>query len=558
MLSNLHERIPQYIRNHKKDFLAFSIAFAFFIVFSIFSILQYYSLGTSAYDLGINAQSLYVFIHKGTFYTPLLNENTLVQHFTIFKFTQVPIYYFFPSPISIMIYENLFIALGGYIVYLLSMKLLSDHIKSVKLLYLTSIGFLLSYEFSPFTESLVSFPFHMMAFLPFFLLLAFYSFLSERRVLHIISLVFIISIHANFIYLVAILLLYEFLFLHTSRGRKVGTWLSAKSKPTGVKNFSYFIVFIVLAYGYLVFAAYMKLRLAGIPSLSVLPTTGETGTPVSSPVTLVLLLFHNPGEFTSIIGTNSGQKIFYLNLLFKSNIYLPLFSPLSLMLLLPYSIYALPSSYSAYYQLGYMYTALVVGSIYISAIIGAYNLIRLGKFIYKHSKSIRLHTKKVYTKLRKSNAWIPVISLIIIVVLIISIPFGLLSPPAVQQTGHGTMSDIFEQNSNGAASFLINVSRNLPPDSYILTENSLMPYFSNDINTYSTPWSPGYYNILPEFRYIIIQNNSLWATQGGNHSLQIIVNNGITNGNYTIIGSYVPANIMILENTHNMTAYIKK
>ena len=228
------------------------------------------------------------------------------------------------------------------------------------------------------------------------------------------------------------------------------------------------------------------------------------------------------------------------------------------MLLLPYSIYALPSSYSAYYQLGYMYTALVVGSIYISAIIGAYNLIRLGKFIYKHSKSIRLHTKKVYTKLRKSNAWIPVISLIIIVVLIISIPFGLLSPPAVQQTGHGTMSDIFEQNSNGAASFLINVSRNLPPDSYILTENSLMPYFSNDINTYSTPWSPGYYNILPEFRYIVIQNNSLWATQGGNHSLQIIVNNGITNGNYTIIGSYVPANIMILENTHNMTAYIKK
>ena len=255
MLSNLRERIPLYIRDHKKDFVAFSIAVAFFIVFSIFSILQYYSLGTSAYDLGINAQSLYAFIHKGTFYTPLLNENTLVQHFTMFKFTQVPIYYFFPSPVSIMIYENLFIALGGYIVYLLSMELLKDHIKSLKLLYLISIGFLLSYEFSPFTQSLVSFPFHMMAFLPFFLLLAFYAFLTERRVLHIISLVFIISIHANFIYIIAILLLYAFLFLHTSRGRKIGTWLSAKSKTTGVKNFSYFIVFIVLAYGYLVFAA---------------------------------------------------------------------------------------------------------------------------------------------------------------------------------------------------------------------------------------------------------------------------------------------------------------
>ena len=97
MLSNLRERIPQYIRGHKKDFLAFSIAIAFFIVFSIFSILQYYSLGTSAYDLGINAQSVYVFLHTGEFYTPLLNENILAQHFTMFKFTQVPIYYFLSS-----------------------------------------------------------------------------------------------------------------------------------------------------------------------------------------------------------------------------------------------------------------------------------------------------------------------------------------------------------------------------------------------------------------------------------------------------------------------------
>ena len=113
MFSNLHERIPQYIRYHKKDFLAFSIAFAFFIVFSIFSILQYYSLGTSAFDLGINAQSLFVFIHEGIFYSPMLGENTLVQHFSIFKFTQVPVYYLFPSPISIMIYEDLFIVMGG-------------------------------------------------------------------------------------------------------------------------------------------------------------------------------------------------------------------------------------------------------------------------------------------------------------------------------------------------------------------------------------------------------------------------------------------------------------
>ena len=558
MFSNPHKKMPQYIRDHKKDFLAFSIAIAFFIIFSIFSILQYYSLGTSAYDLGINAQSLYAFIHTGTFYTPLLNENTLVQHFTIFKFTQVPIYYFFPSPISIMIYENLFIVMGGYIVYLLSLELLKDHIKSMKLLYLVSIGFLLSYEFSPFTQSLVSFPFHMMAFLPFFFLLAFYAFLTDRRVLQIISLAFIVSLHANFIYIVAILLFYEFLFLHTSKGKKIGNWLSGKSRPTGIKNFTYFLIFIAILYGYLVFAEFMKLDLAGISSFSVLPTTGETGSPVSSPVTLLLLLFHNPGEFASIIGTNSGGKIFYLNLLFKSSIYLPLFSPLSLILLLPYIMYAMPSSYGAYYQLGYQYSAMVLGAIYIATIIGTYNLISLSKYIYSHNKSIRSRAKKLSAKIHNGNTWIPIVSIIIIVVLVISIPSGLLSPPSIQQTDHSTMNNIFEQNSNSAASFLINVSRNLPPNSYVLTENSLMPYFSNDIHTYSAPWSPGYYNILPEFRYIVIQNNSFWAQIGGNLSLQSIVNNNSIMSNYTIIDRYIPANIMILENTRDMPAYIKK
>ena len=131
-------------------------------------------------------------------------------------------------------------------------------------------------------------------------------------------------------------------------------------------------------------------------------------------------------------------------------------------------------------------------------------------------------------------------------------PFGLLSPPAIQQTGHGTMNNIFEQNPDGAASFLINVSHKLPKDSYILTENSLMPYFSNDIHAYSTPWSPGYYNILPEFRYIVIQNNSLWATIGGNQSLQSIVNNSSIINNYIVIDSYVPAHIIVFEKKSDM------
>ena len=80
MLFNLHERISQYIRGHKKDFLAFSIAIVFTIVFSVFSILQYYSLGTSAFDLGLNAQELYSFLHTGSFYTSLMVWNRKLEN----------------------------------------------------------------------------------------------------------------------------------------------------------------------------------------------------------------------------------------------------------------------------------------------------------------------------------------------------------------------------------------------------------------------------------------------------------------------------------------------
>ena len=551
MLSGYNVRISDYIKKHRGDLIAFSVAIIFSVIFSIFSIRQYYSLGTSAFDLGINAQELYSFIHTGSFYTPLLNENALSQHFTIFKFLQLPFYYIFPSPITIMVLENIFIAMAGYIVYLLSMTLLKDHIKSVRILFLLSIGFLLSYEFSPFSESLVSFPFHNMAFLPFFFLLAFYAFLTERRVLHIVSIVFIISLHANFVYIAAILLLYEFLFIHTFRGERIGTWLSRKTGPGGIRNFAYFIIFVGLLYGYLVLSGIMKLHLAGISSVSVLPTTGETGTPAGSPIGLIFLLFEKPGEFISIIWSNHGYKIFFFNLLFKSNLYLPLSSPLSLILSLPYVMYAMPSSTASYYQLGYQYSAMVLGAIYISAILGLYNLLRLSKYIFTHLKTVPVSIRHILRiRLFKEITGISIVTVLIAIILVISIPYGILSTPDIQNTSHGSvMNNIYKEVPDGSAVFLMNLSESLSPNSYILTENTLMPYFSNFLHIYASPFTPGYYNNVSKYQYIIIQNNSFWARQGGNHSLQNIVNTGIQNGEFKLIKEYKPGNIMVFKNT---------
>ena len=214
-------------------------------------------------------------------------------------------------------------------------------------------------------------------------------------------------------------------------------------------------------------------------------------------------------------------------------------------------MYAIPSSYASYYQLGYQYSAMILGAIYISAIMGTYNLIRLGKYAYNRNKSIKLKIHKIFRRKKDlENIEIIIASIIIILIVIISVPYGILAPPTAHQSPHRcSMNDIYNEVPDGSAAFLINLSNSLSPNSYILTENTLMPYFSNFFHIYASPYSPGYDSNISKFQYIIIQNNSFWAVQGGNHSLENIVNTALKNGEFKLIEEYKPGNIMVYKNT---------
>ena len=550
------ERLNYFITMDKYTAIAFIISLIFAVIFSVFSIVQYYSVGTSAYDLGINAQDLWAFIHTGSFYTPLLNENIFVQHFTLFKFIQIPLYYLFPSPITLMIFENVFIALAGYVVYLISTEILKHKINSRKILFMVSLIFLISYEMSPYVQSLVSFPFHNMAFLPFFFLLAFYSFLTSKRYLQIISIIFILSLHANFVYIVAILLVYEFFYLHTYNGKNVRIWLSRSSKPGGIKDFVILAVIVLLLYSYVLLAGIIKLHIAGVSSYSLLPSTGESGTPVSSPISLIALAFHNPRELISIININRDAKIFYIKFMFETTGYIAMFSPLSLIMDLPYILYAIPSSYLSYYQIGYQYSALFIAALYISTIIGFYNIIRIYDHYKVHFKEKTIKNIKRYWSGNNGEKRIISISIIIIIAVVIAMtPYGLFSPPHIQQTPYQSpINDIFEEHLSVVPEYLTHFSNEIPQSSFILTENTLMPYFSDHLNVYASPFTPGYYNNLSRFQYIVLQNNSTWANIGGNHSLEIIMHNVLNNGTFSVIDKNSPDGIIILKNNNITTS----
>lgn len=554
----LRSKFTNFMKCDLGGVIAIAITGLFSILFSYFSLLQYYSINDSAYDLGMHAQVIASFLHGELFYSPLIGESLLAEHFTIFEFFQVPVYFIYQSPVSLLVFQDVFIAAGGYLLYIIAKNILKRQISSSLSLETISLALLLVYEMSPYTQSLVSFPFHSMAFLPFFFLLAIYSFLSERRIVHFFSLIMIITLHSNFVYVVAVILLYEFIFLRYGRGKSIKTWLSSSHDPRGKVQFMYFLIFLVSLFAYLLFAALMKNYILGVNSPITLPGTGEAGSPSSSPFALFGLLVTDPHNFFSFIGINFSFKAFYTFFIFRNTGYLPFLSPLSLLMTIPYLLYAMPSSYSSYYELGYQYSSLLLGGVFFGVILGISNVISIVTYILrkigkrrKSHISLGLLSEDTVLEKRKTSVgtYFVVIGVVLIILAVSVLPYGIFSPKSMFEKPDGSqMQNINYFSLTGASGFLIKENSLIPSNAYILTENTLMPYFSNHINAYSTPWSPGIYDNLSRFTFLIIQNNSYWATTTQSvPSLQTIAMNGLSNGTYIVISSYPSADILVLE-----------
>ena len=514
------------------------------LAYSTYSILKYYSLDASGWDLGVHAQVLWNTLHGNLFYSPLIGENLLAEHFAPFECLQLPIYYLFPTPISLLVFQSLFVALAALPLYLVSEIIFAGKIKSVRARKGISLAFGLSYLISPYTLSLISFDFHNISFLPFFLFLSFYSFLREKRLLTLVSLALIVSLHSNFIFMAATILLYEFLYLRTAGGKKIKTWLLPKADARTWMNTAFFIACIALLYGYLVLAGYLKGYLYGTPVLSAMATTGATGTPFTSVPGLIHLVFTDPASLFPYFVSNMNDKAMFFFILLGSLIFLPILSPMSLTLSVPFALYALPSNYAGYYGLGYQYTGMIVGAMYISALMGLYNLL---EFLKRHD------TFKIFqNESLKPESGIWGVTAAILVATILVVPIGIFSPSQVfEKPSNSQMVDVFDLHYNQEdSSFLVRAQSLIPANSYILTQNNLMPFFSDYANAYSTPWSPGISGNLSNFQYIVLQDGSYWAEVSSNvGSLQTIAHNYLDNGTFKVLQSDPSQNLYILVRT---------
>jgi uncharacterized membrane protein len=428
--------------------ITFVLASIFFIIFSYYSILRYLSLNATGFDLGIYSSALFNAIHGGLFYTNLLNESYLGNHFSPFIFFLVPFFYIYAHNATLLVLQAFFISFGAIPLYL-SYRIVIPKIEH----RIYGIFLVLVYEFSPISIGPISFDFHLMALMPFFYLFAIFFFLSRRMVPFYISIIAIVSIHAFFAIIVIFLITSIYISKYARRGW-IREFINRKREGLAV-IFSFFITVVALI-GYLLFAEHMKsvingssMQITGVQSFLVY-LKNEYNTSFS----LKMLLF------------SSGSKFELLVLAILGGGFLAILSPLALFPVIPFFLFSAFSKNTAYYTAGYQYTAMFSPMIFSAAVFSL---------------------KKIFEGIRKIRFPKARIKMVIVVILVGVLAFNYamspISPDPVHiQSGNITSISEFHENNTSRALFLLR--DNINSSSLILTQNNLYPQFSKFPDAY--------------------------------------------------------------------------
>lgn len=155
------------------------------IYFSILSIDRHNRLETASFDLGINDQAIWQF---GNFHTPfntVRGLHTFGDHFTLINAMISPIYWFTNDVRILLIFQSLVFAAGVIPLYLIGREYLKNK-------YLPLI-FCFVYLMFPALHYVNLEDYHPEAFIPFFLLFAFYFILKKKTWPYLVFLFFTLS-----------------------------------------------------------------------------------------------------------------------------------------------------------------------------------------------------------------------------------------------------------------------------------------------------------------------------------------------------------------------------
>ncbi len=482
-----------------------AVALIFSIIFSFYTVMKYVSLNASAYDLGLESQMYASTMHGEFFYTPLLGESYLAEHFSPIVFLVYPIYYLAPSPETLLVLQSFLIGFSSVPLFLLSTELLSKrHTINRNMAGIVSVILAISYLLSPYTESLLSFDFHLMAFLIFLVPLSYYLFLKKKWLGEGITLALIITLHSAFVIIVVFILLSQlWIILREKKGLKNKVSYLQSSLDFKSKSLIFFLFFVMLLY--FILAPTAKGFIA-TGSLQLYPTSvAVSSSPANSLSGLFLLLFTKPGIVFGYLHTNYHYKISYAFYAFAGAGFISFLDPVLLIATIPYFVYSYFSSYLPYYQLGYQYNAMLIPFVFV---ITAFAI----------SRTIERLSKRSIGKIVTPKRAIALFIVVILTGTIFELPMTPLAPPSMF-VQYGAMADFpnYHYTAGSKVAFLLQkeIGNNQP---YLLTTNNIFPVFANDKNAYADIFidTSSFRQMIYDykFEYLVIQPGSGWSNVG--------------------------------------------
>lgn len=150
---NLSESLLSY---RAGDYVFFTLATAYTVVFSTLSVLRHLSFNTDGYDMAIFDQAVWNSLRGRLLETSVLPDVTVLlgQRFSPILLAFVPLYSVWSNPITLMVAQTLAIALGAFPIYWFARGRLGS---------LPALGVALAYFLSPALEGVNLFEFHEIA-----------------------------------------------------------------------------------------------------------------------------------------------------------------------------------------------------------------------------------------------------------------------------------------------------------------------------------------------------------------------------------------------------------
>jgi|GEM_PF-1398882 len=427
------------------------------IIINLLFFIRLYTYKSGAFDLGVFMQSLYSTLNGRFFYEAPDFEmygvnNFFGVHVSPIMFLMIPVYYLYPSWLSLTVFQSIIVSSSSIYVYKISKHIL----KNDKL----SLFISLIYLFNPLTITANLYDFHLESFIPLFYTSMFYYNITKRyKLLAISTALLLLVIEATYL-----ITFFFALYVLINSFRK-------NEKLT--RSMKIIVLFLLFT-----------------PLLLILPGVFSSiyGHPLklSQYYTNIATFFLGSGIFYNIV----PKIVFWLEVLACFG-FLPLLSLFELIPIIPYFLVSTLSAYQPYYTVGWQYSFYLIPILITSTI---YSIEKMRKI----KGSLRIY--------------IPLMSLFIILLNPVAINLqsqGSFVPPS---GGYSISLDFSNAISN--MYYINNILKEIPNNAVIISSQSLFPFIANNLNSYTmlyiiNPYQlKNYYQSLPRSpQYLLINPN---------------------------------------------------